>query len=361
MDAPGRALEITRRFPNGLHARRLDGTIGKGWFCYWMTHLIVEDADDTVAGADVVRVVGEGGASRIFTQDKRNGSYFPGPADGAKLTHTGGYELREVNGQIVRFRADGRIKYVEDPNGNRVTASCDGAQRLASLAHTSGAGITLAYNGRGLVSHVINSEGRSVTYIYNGTHLASATTDDGGFTSYTYATGPGVMEHALTSITSGGRMRVFGWDAGGRLASTAPGAGQESLALSDDHAGGVTATDATGGIFSSFFDHRGLLIKTVDGVGGISQAFHDHNLRLERLILPTGEQRSFEWYPNGKPRSYTDEFGRATRMEFNHPLNRLTLITDANGNAMRYSFCATTMTDSAIGSARSSMESPRTI
>jgi RHS repeat-associated protein len=185
---------------------------------------------------------------------------------------------------------------------------------------------------------VSNSAGRSVTYTYSGAHLANTTTDDGKIVSYTYATTPGSLEHALTSVTGAGRMRVFNWDAAGHLASTALDAGQEFLALSYDTAGGVTATDATGGISSSFFDHRGLLIKTVDGVGGISEAYHDHNHRLERLILPTGEQQSFEWHPNGEPKSTTDEFGRTTRMEFNHPLNRLTRLTDANGNDMRYGY-----------------------
>ena len=340
--APGISLAVTRRYPNGVHARRYEGPFGRGWFCYWFTSLAVKDADDSVAGADVVRITGSEGEARTFTQDKRNGSYYPGPGDAATLTFQGGgvYELKETNGMVTRFTADGRINYTEDPNGNRVTASYDGTQRLIGLTHTSGAIITLAYNSSGQISQVTTSEGRSATYSYTGTNLTSVTTDDGKVTSYTYL--PPVSANtmnALASITQGGTTRHFTWDAAGRLASTSLGAGEETVTFGHDNAGGTTITQGTN-VRSLFFDHRGQLAKTMDALGEITEVQYDSDGNLERLTLPTGDRRQFSWFPNLKPKSITDELGRTTRMEYNHPLNRMTRFIDAKGATTNYSYDA---------------------
>jgi RHS repeat-associated protein len=337
---PGVSLAITRRYPNGIPARRYEGPFGRGWFCYWFTSLDVEDADNTVAGADVVRITSSEGEARTFTQDKRNGSYFPGPGDTTTLVFLGSdiYELRESDGRVTRFTAEGRVAYTEDTNGNRITASYDGSQRLTGLTHTAGASITLAYNGSGLISQVTTSEGRSATYAYTGTYLTSVTTDDGKTTSYTYlTTGPITTVHALASITAGGGTRHFTWDSSGRLASTSLGAGEEMSVFGYDNAGGVTISQGTD-VRSLFFDHRGQVAKTIDPLGGISEAYYDENANLERAILPSGDQRHFAWFPNGRIKSVTDELGRITRMEYNHPLNRLTRLTDPNGISTNYSY-----------------------
>lgn len=339
---PGTSLAITRRYPNGIHARQYLGPFGRGWFCYWFTTLALEDADGLVAGADVVRISGSEGEARTFTQDKRNGSYFPGPGDAAKLTFLGAdvYELKETNGTATRFRVDGRIDYAEDPNGNRVTASYDGAQRLTGLAHTSGATITLTYNGSGQISQATTSDGRTATYGYTDSNLSSVTTDDGKVTSYTYLpSGAAISADALASITNGGTTRHFTWDAAGRLATTFLGAGEETVAFGRDNAGGVTITQGTD-IRSLFFDHRGQLAKTMNALGGITQAYYDLDGNLERKVLPTGDQRQFSWFPNLKPKSITDELGRTTRMEYNHPLSRLTRFIDAKGISTNYSYDA---------------------
>ena len=337
---PGVSLAITRRYPNGIPARRYEGPFGRGWFCYWFTSLDVEDADNTVAGADVVRITSSEGEARTFTQDKRNGSYFPGPGDTATLVFLGSdiYELRESDGMVTRFTAEGRVAYTEDTNGNRITASYDGSQRLTGLTHTAGASITLAYNGSGLISQVTTSEGRSATYAYTGTYLTSVTTDDGKTTSYTYlTTGPITTVHALASITAGGGTRHFTWDSSGRLDSTSLGVGEEMSVFGYDNAGGVTITQGTD-VRSLFFDHRGQVAKTIDPLGGISEAYYDENANLERAVLPSGDQRHLSWFPNGRIKSITDELGRITRMEYNHPLNRLTRLTDPNGISTNYSY-----------------------
>ena len=45
-----------------------------------------------------------------------------------------------------------QLDYIQDTNGNRITAGYDGSGRLISLTQTSGASLTLAYNAQGRIS-----------------------------------------------------------------------------------------------------------------------------------------------------------------------------------------------------------------
>jgi YD repeat-containing protein len=177
LPTPGVALEFDRHFSSSVAARNTMGPFGAGWFTPWQTMLTVQ------SNGAVVELIGEGGSVRVYTRDARNGGYFSGPGDSSTLTGVGNgvYELSDPNGIVTRFRADGRIDYTTDPNGNTVTAGYDGLGRLTSLAHTSGAALSFGYNAAGLMAKAGDSAGRSVTYGYDATanHLLTATTDDG--------------------------------------------------------------------------------------------------------------------------------------------------------------------------------------
>jgi RHS repeat-associated protein len=332
--APGVTLDLARRFASNVRARNSTGWFGRGWYTPWQARLVVED------GGNLLKLVGEAGSARIFSRDTRNYGYFAGVGDSSTLAPVGGglYELRDPNGIVTRFRADGRIDYVQDPNGNRVTAAWDGAGRLQTLSHTSGDWISLAYNGAGHVESVANSAGRSATYAYSGSYLQSATTDDGKVTAYTYETaGTLAQHHALLSVTRGGATRTFTFDPRGRVASTFLASGEQLVQFGYDSAGGVSITDAQGTTRLSF-DHRGLLAKVVDPLGNVTTAEFNNDLRLSRLIAPTGESQSFDWCNCGSLTRFTDELGHTTRFNYDNPFRRLTSFTDARGHTTAYTY-----------------------
>ena len=63
--------------------------------------------------------------SALFQPDSRNaGYYFDQPGDHGTLTPIGGgaFTLTEQDGQVTAFNADGTLNYVQDTNGNRITA-----------------------------------------------------------------------------------------------------------------------------------------------------------------------------------------------------------------------------------------------
>jgi YD repeat-containing protein len=329
LPAPGVTLDFARRYSNSLNSRYSVGPFGRGWFTPWQAFLSIE------SDGDIVRLVGEGGSARLFTRHSGDGSYFSGVGDSASLVQVGNvYELRTPGGVVTRFRSDGRIDYVQDTNGNRVTAGWNPQNQLTSLAHTSGASLTIAYNVAGHVASVTDSAGRATTYGYDATdtYLTSATTGDGKVTTYTYhSTGPAAMLHVLTSITRGGTTQHFVYDERGRLDEMYRTGNAEFIDFEYDTAGTVSLSDDAG-TSRVYFDHNGLIARTTDALGYSTTAEFDGHRRLSKLITPTGESQSFTWCTCGSLTSSTDELGHTTKFEYNNPFKRMTGFTDAKGN-----------------------------
>ncbi len=80
---------------------------------------------------------------------RSSGAIFPRRETSSTLASGGGglYELSDANGNVTRFRADGRIDYAADPNGNTVTAELRRVGPLG-LAHAH-------FQGRPLPSIII--------------------------------------------------------------------------------------------------------------------------------------------------------------------------------------------------------------
>ncbi len=64
------------------------------------------------------------GEQRIFQPDSRGSDYFDQPGDHGILTKAddGTFTLQETNGEIEAFNANGTLDYIQDTNGNRITA-----------------------------------------------------------------------------------------------------------------------------------------------------------------------------------------------------------------------------------------------
>ena len=135
----------------------------------------------------------------------------PHPATTASSSKGGGgtFVLQETNGQVETFNANGTLNYIQDSNGNRITAGYTGG-RLTSLKSSNGdpatnpvvASMTISYNSAGLIASVQSSDGRAVTYTYDaGKHLIGVTSFDGEVTQYGYQGGSNAAtKDALFSI-----------------------------------------------------------------------------------------------------------------------------------------------------------------
>ena len=252
----------------------------------------------------------------------------------------GGYTLTELDGQVTAYNADGSLAYVQDTNGNRITAGYTGGL-LTSLTHSSGQSLTLAYNAAGLVSTITDSAGRTTTYNYDPTnqYLTSVVDFDGRTTSYTYDTGSNpTTAHALLSVThADGSHDYFSYDAQGRLADAHRDGGAEDTTFSYTE-GRVAVADALGDTTSYFFDNRGLLVQVQNPLQSTVSFAYDNNLNLVQTTDAAGQTYTNKYDAQGNLLSSTDPLGHTVKYTYSATDDRLASVTDAKGNTTRYGY-----------------------
>ena len=330
--APGLSLDFSRRFDQSISGRYTLGTLGRGWVSDW------DVAATTDATGNVT--ITDAGVPRLFTK-QANGSYLASPGDYASLfLVNGAYRLVEQNGEVLAFRPDGRLDFVADANGNRITAGYNAAGQLVTLTQSDGAVLTITYNAQRLVSTVTDPAGRTATYTYDaGEHLLSVTTPQ-GTTSYTYVTGQGAAEeNALASIAyPDGTHQYYTYDALGRLSGTSRDGGADAVAITYPSPGGATFTDAAGSTTIDY-DRYGRPAVEVDPLGRTTRLTYDAAGNVVGLTLPGGLSYAYAYDARGDLTQATDPLGRVTGFTYGRYGN-VTSLTDAKGNTTRYGYDA---------------------
>jgi len=341
VEAPGLPLVFSRFFPASIAQRFELGRLGRGWSHNWQ-YSLTNAPDGTVA------ITGPGGSRRVFQPDSRTTNnpastrYFAQPGDHATLTSLGGgvFTLIEPAGLLRTFRSDGKLDYVEDPNGNRINCDYSGTN-LASLTHSSGQQLTIGYGAGGCVASITDHLGRQTVLNYDGAneHLLSAQYYDGRTASYAYAGAPASSRHALTEVANSCcTRRYFTYDTQGRLSSTHRDDNAEAVTFSYDTTGTVTATHALTNSGQFYFDHRGLLVKAEDALGNAVHLAFDDDYNLVRLTDPAGRSYNYGYDGKGNLTQSTDPLGHASRFTYQAVFNRLTSVADANSNVTSYAY-----------------------
>jgi RHS repeat-associated protein len=350
LPVPGNlSLSFDRSFNQSIPGRFQTGPLGFGWSTPWEESL-------SVASDGTVTVTDGSGAQYEYQPDSRYaGQYFSQPGDTSTLTALpNGYALTATDGTITFFNGNGTLGYLQDTNGNTITAGYTNGQ-LTSLTASSGQSLILAYNAAGRISSLSDSSGQVTTYHYDPTnqYLISVTSYDGQVTSYTYDTTSGTAaQNALTSITfPDGTHEYFTYDNQGRLASSYADGGTQTQTFTYS-AGQVTVTDATGDASNLDFNENGQLAKTVNALGNPTFYTYDSNFDLTKVTNATGASASCTYNGFGQVTSSTDFLGNTTRyyyggmvqdtaepvdphLETAAPLSNM---TDANGNTTTYAY-----------------------
>ena len=336
------SLSFSRVFASSIIGRDTMGPLGLGWSTPWQTTA-------STAADGTVTITGAGGAERVFQPDSRaGGAYFSEPGDTGTLTSdaNGGYLLTEADGTASDYNPNGTLNYIQDTNGNRITAGYTGGL-LTSLTAWSGQSITIGHNAAGLISSVSDSDGRTTTYTYDSRnqHLLSVTAFNGQTTAYTYqnvatAVGlipqPSPVQNALASITfPGGTHQYFTYDSEGRLAGTSSDGGAEPQSFAYA-LGEVNVTDGTGDTSHLFYNEQGLVVKSIDPLGNVTLNAYDGNFNLTSVTNALGESETYTYNAAGEVTTSTDFLGNTTNFSYSGPFNELSSMTDANGNTTGY-------------------------
>ncbi len=333
--APGIDISIQRIFPQSISGRYNIGAFGRGWAHNW-------DVSLNIASDGTVTIKGPAETRRIFQPDSRKqGVYFSMEGDYATLTALGSsFSLREPGGLARVFRADGLLDYIEDTNGNRITAGYLGSL-LTSLTHSSGQEIKILYSS-GRISKIIDSKGRETVYTYdvNSEHLTSVRYFDGLTINYSYSIGGSeIQEHALTEVTfPGGTHQYFTYDNWGRLSTISRDEGKEKAKFSYNTTGMVTVKDAFDNPSQFYLNHQGMLVKVKDPKSQAIQLIYDDNYNLIKFIDSAGRSLEYEYNKKGNVINFDDFLGNSTRFQYSGQFNRLSKLVDANGNATNYSY-----------------------
>jgi YD repeat-containing protein len=340
LPAPGLQLELGQSYSPSILDRNLAGPLGVGWSLDgpWQEMLT------TLSDGSVV-VSGPNGLRREFQPDSRNPAhYFDQPGDHGTLVNNGDgtFTLQETDGSQTHFLADGQVDYIQDTNGNRITAGYTGGL-LTRLTHSDDQSLQIAYNGAGRIVSVKDSSGRKTQFTYDSTDtfLLSVQNYDGTTQTYTYDTSSGPAANALLSVAyTTGVTQSFHYDAQGRLTDIAENNNADPISLTYGPSGEVDETNATEDRARLFFDNRGLLAKTVDPIGNAQYQSFDNNFNLVQTTDPAGRSYVYTYDSSGNVTSITDPLHNATELAYGGPFNDLTQLTDANGNVTRYGYDA---------------------
>jgi RHS repeat-associated protein len=357
MPTPGLTLSFGRSYANTVTERHQVGLFGRGWSAPSLARLEAA-ADGTVT------IYFSADSFRRFLPDTRYvNRYLSSPGDSGvlrRVSTNGPFELKETGGQIMRFHADGKLDFIEDVNGHRITYGHTGNQ-LTSMTHSSGASLTFTYNAAGLIASIADSAGRTTTYTYDPTNSQLLmVTSPLGTTLYGYYDSAALppRRYALLSIQSpGGVTQSFDYDARGRLVVRQLNNGAEQVTYTYGTAGQVTVTDATGSANTYFFDHQGRVAREENTVGGFQLYDYDLAGRLIRSTDAQGGTQLFSWCSCGQLVSAKDQLGNTIRFTPGGPQNRPVDFTDARGFKTSYSYDAkgnllrTTYPDGTIESA----------
>jgi RHS repeat-associated protein len=331
--APGLPLTLSRTFASTIGGRYRLGRLGRGW---------VDNFDISASEDSTGQVTVQAGDSFRFFFRQTGGSYFGYPGDqGTLVKLNGAFQLREANGAVTAFRSDGLLDYLQDANGNRLTAGYTGTQ-LTRLTHSNGSFLTLAYNAQGRLSQVTEPNGDIATYEYDasGEHLVQVTTT-AGVTEYTYttdATGP--RAHALASISfPDGMHRFFQYDSRGWLAEQEADGGAERMTYTYG-ANTVNATSADNKTTILFYDNMLRLSQVQDPLGRLTKMTYDLGNNLVSVSAVGGGDTGIGYDGLQNIASTRDPLGETQNFTYEAAHNQLASFTDSLSHTTDFSYDA---------------------
>lgn len=173
----------------------VDKTIlGHGWVHSYESAL---DPSYEIGAGSFVKIIDETGRAAYF---KKQGVSHYGGVFGERShveAEGGGYVWYRLNGTRYSFTASGKLSWIEDEKGNRLTLGYDGEDLLETVTDgASGRVLTFHYNANDLLDYISGpvtsavADGIWVEYAYDGNQNLTSVTyaDDSGFT-YIYRVG----------------------------------------------------------------------------------------------------------------------------------------------------------------------------
>jgi RHS repeat-associated protein len=250
------------------------------------------------------------------------------------------YELTEEDGTTVVLRADGRLNYLQNRNGFRITANYNAVSgQLTSLVGSDGENLTFGYNAQGRIDKITDRANQQTTFAYgaNG-QLLTGITDPTYQVSYSYES-PYSQTLVTKASYANGPTFVFDYDANGRIQ-------QQSLLNGDSK---VTYRYSLDGKSYSILDGTGAtttVTQTADGftqtnaLGKSISGSYDAVTRTWTYTAPNGAIGKETYSVDGRLTETTNALNQKVAFTYDPTFGQLAGFTDAKGNGIDYAYDA---------------------
>lgn len=304
---------------------------------------------DTQKGTLASKADPQGGTTSYGYDSNGNRTSTTGP-DGTTTTYTydsAGNMLTSTDAleQVTNYSYNtfGQVTGINDSQGGTTTYAYDAKGNMTSLTDPTGATTNYGYDAKGNITKVINAAGQTTTFTYDAKgNLASVTDSAGAATSYTYDAAGKVI-----SITDAkGAVTQFVYDARNRLIKTIDPQGNATLYSYDANGNKLSEADANGNTTRYEYNSRNQLIKTIDALGSATTYTYGGSAcpscgggtdKLTAITDANGNVTSYLYDQLGRALKENDPLGNSTAYAYdtrNNPVSK----TDANGDTINYSY-----------------------
>ena len=96
------------------------------------------------------------------------------------------YKRTYKDGRVEVYNPSGRMTALLDRNGNSITLTRDGGNKLTLITDASGRVVTLTYDASNRITQIVLPDQGTITYTYSGSLLQKVTYPDGTYRTYEY-------------------------------------------------------------------------------------------------------------------------------------------------------------------------------
>lgn len=307
--APGFTLNIKRTY----NSKNTDtGLLGKGWTFGFESTL---KADTTNAALFTAKL--PDGSAQVF---ELSGSTYTAYDSHSTLVKNGGDHLLTTSDQYqYHFNTTGRLDWMADRDGNRISISLDSAGKILSITDAAGRTVNLGYNSDGRITSISDPMGRTVKYEYSGVLLSKVTDPNGSIRNYTYTS---ELLSAIKNKKNDASEETITYS-GGKVATYKDKNGKV-LTYAYDTANRVTTmTDGNSKVTKKYYDAQNYVTKTIDPEN------------LTTLVTYVTDSSGVNRY--GEEASITDRNGAVT-VYTRDAKGNITQIVNPDGGTSKYEY-----------------------
>jgi RHS repeat-associated protein len=339
-DLEGRTRNIS--YPTGTSAVKTTAFTGKDGGVWQYTY-------DTEKGTLNQKTDPQGGVT-AYTYDGNGNRLSTTEPDGSITNYT--FDTKgnmtsatDALGQTTSYTYNtfGQVTGIKDPQGNTTSYTYDANGNLATMTDPAAATTKYEYDAKGNVAKVTNSLGQATVFTYDTAgNLTSVTDSAGAKTGFTYD----AAGNMISQTDANGATTRFEYNAKSQLVKVTDPKGNATTYAYDLSGNKVSETDANGNTTYYEYNAKGQVVKSKDALGNITSYTYGGTGcascgggtdKLTSITDANGNGTIYQYDNLGRLLNETDPLGNITCYSYDMKGN-LTAKTDANGSTIQYSY-----------------------